>query len=90
MATKEERLMKERAKLRWCVHILGPDELVAKESYEAAEKHASELTDFLFSSDKPDVLCLPIVAMWPWSDAAHQDALAADATACAGTPPEPK
>lgn len=75
--TKEERLTKARAKILWCVHILGPDELIAKESYEAAEKHATELSDYLHGPDMPDtdVLCLPIVAMWPWSPEAHRAAL---------------
>lgn len=34
--TKEERLAKSRAKILWCVHILGPDELIPKESYALA------------------------------------------------------
>lgn len=75
--TKEERLSKARAKILWCVHILGPDDVIAKESYEAAEKHATELSDYIHGPDKPDlgVLCLPIVAMWPWSAEAHRAAL---------------
>lgn len=77
--TKEEKLSRQRAKILWCVHILGPDEMVAKESYEAAEKHARELTDALYESTPltGDILCLPIVAVWPWSADAHRTALAA-------------
>lgn len=73
-----ERLAQHRAKIRWCVHILGPDELVAKESYEAAEKHATELRDFMYGPSLPDldVMCLPIVAVWPHDAESHIEALA--------------
>lgn len=76
--TKEERLAKARAKVLWCVHILGPDDLIPAASYEAAEKHATELSDFMHGPDVPDldVLCLPIVAVWPYSAEAHRAALA--------------
>ena len=88
--TKEERLAKQRAKLLWCVHILGPDEMIPKESYEAAEKHATELIDFLHRAGAPDdVLCLPIVARWPWSDEAHRRELGrvrSSDTSCKGEP----
>lgn len=75
--TKEERLAKYRAKILWCVHILGPDELIAKASYEDAEKHARELSDFMHET-MPDtgVMCLPIVAVWPWTAEGHRQALA--------------
>lgn len=76
--TKEERLTKARAKILWCVHILGPDEMIAKASYEEAEKHATELSDFMHGPDVPDlgVLCLPIVAMWPHGETSHRVELA--------------
>lgn len=73
----KERLAQHRARLLWCVHILGPDELVAKESYEAAEKDATELREFMYGPDLPDldVMCLPIVAVWPGSAEEHAVAL---------------
>lgn len=76
--TKEERLTKSRAKILWCVHILGPDEMIAKESYAAAEKHATELSDYMHGPDVPDlgVMCLPIVAMWPHGETSHRVELA--------------
>ncbi|HVL61392.1 MAG TPA: hypothetical protein VM430_08290 [Microbacterium sp.] len=89
--TKEERLKKARAKILWCVHVLGPDEMIAKESYEAAEKHATELSDFMHGPHVPDlnVLCLPIVAVWPYGEQAHRDELAkAKAADCAGSATE--
>jgi len=72
-AAKEDRLRKQRKKLLWCVHILGPDELVAFATYEEAEAHAQRLIDYLYDPTVPehDVLCLPIVALWPWSAEAH-------------------
>lgn len=83
--TKEERLTRQRAKILWCVHILGPDELIAKESYEAAEKHATELSDYLHGTmPDHDVLCLPIVAMWPHGEDAHRAELAATRTSTNG------
>lgn len=74
MRTKEERLEATRAKLLWCVHILGPDELVAHESYAAAEKHAAELNDYMHDpANLPDldVMCLSIVAVWTGSAKDH-------------------
>ncbi len=74
MRTKEERLDRARGKLLWCVHILGPDDLVAHESYAAAEKHANELNDYMHDPDKPpdlDVMCLSIVAVWTGSAEEH-------------------
>ncbi len=86
--TKEERLAKQRAKIRWCVHILGPDEVIAKASYAEAEKHATELSDYMHGPDVPDldVMCLPIVAMWPWSAESHAAELAKSASDTSGTP----
>jgi hypothetical protein len=69
----KEMIAAQRAKLLWCVHVLGPDDLYAAPSYEAAEKHVEELTAALFTerTAKLDVLCLPIVAMWPYSPETH-------------------
>jgi hypothetical protein len=76
MKTKEERLARDRAKVRWCVHILGPDELIATKDYDAAEKRATELRDLVYG-EMPDldVMWLPIVAIWPYSDESHEAAL---------------
>lgn len=71
--TKEERLARSRAKLLWCVHILGPDELVAKESYAAAERYATELNDYMHGPNIPelDIMCLSLVAVWPHGAESH-------------------
>lgn len=78
--TKEDRLTRDRAKILWCVHVLGPDDLIAKASYDEAEKHATELRDFMYGPAMPfgefAPMCLPIVAMWPYSVDAHAKALA--------------
>lgn len=74
MRTKEERLKATRAKLLWCVHILGPDELIAHESYDDAEKHARELNEYMHDpANLPDldVMCLSIVAVWTGSAKEH-------------------
>lgn len=97
MTTNEqkERLARDRAKILWCVHVLGPDELIAKESYDAAEKHATELRDFMYGPAMPSSeytpMCLPIVAVWPWSADAHRAELAKERSAdTSSNPSEPK
>lgn len=57
----KELLAAQRAKVIWCVHVLGPDELHAMPSYEAAERHVEELVAALFTKRMADldVLCLP-------------------------------
>jgi hypothetical protein len=74
----KEMLAAQRAKLLWCVHVLGPDDLHAMPSYEAAEKNVEELIAALFTerTAKLDVLCLPIVAHWPYGAKSHAEALA--------------
>ena len=76
----EARLKRDRAKILWCFDIIGPDEVIPKESYEAAEKHATVLRDFMYGPSMPDSewapMCLPIVAMWPHSAKSHAEELA--------------
>ena len=73
----KEMLAAQRAKVLWCVHVLGPDDLLAMPSYDAAERHAAELIAALYTerTAKLDVLCLPIVATWPGSAETHRMAL---------------
>lgn len=77
----KEMLTAQRAKMLWCVHVLGPDELHAMPSYEAAEKNVEELIAYLFTerASKLNVLCLPVVATWPYSAEEHRKALEQDA-----------
>lgn len=78
MTTKEERLSAQRAKLRWCVHMLGPDELIPMASFEAAEKYADDMNNALHGRGEPmpDVLCLAQVVPCLWSREQHAEQLA--------------
>lgn len=75
----QRMLVAQRSKVRWCVHILGLDEVHAMPSYEAAEKNAADLVAALYNArtESLGVLCLPIVAPWPWSSDSHAQALQA-------------
>jgi hypothetical protein len=61
----------------WCVHILGPDDVLAAPSHEAAAVHARELNKAVLSlRDTPiDVLCFAYAAPWPHSRADHAEAV---------------
>lgn len=73
----KEILEAQRAKILWCVHVLGPDELHAMPNYEVAEQHAAKLIEAIYNERTAalDVLCLPIVAPWPHSAKTHAKAL---------------
>jgi hypothetical protein len=77
----KEMLAAQRAKILWCVHVLGPDEVHAMPDYETAAKNAEDLIACLFTEHtaKLDVLCLPIVTMWPHSAKAHAEDLKREA-----------
>ena len=58
----------------WCVHILGPDDVLAAPSHEAAAIHAHELNKALHNSKvskADDVLCFAYAAPWPYSREEH-------------------
>jgi len=61
----------------WCVHILGPDDVLAAPSHEAASIHARELNKSLHSRLQApnDILCFAYPAPWPHSPEAHAEAL---------------
>lgn len=73
----KDMLTGQRAKVRWCVHVLGPDEVHAMPSYDVAAKNVDDLIVALFTERTAalDVLCLPVVAVWPHSDASHREDL---------------
>jgi hypothetical protein len=72
-----DMLAAQRAKVRWCVRVLGPDEVHAMPSHDVAEKNVADLVAALFNERTAslDVLCLPVVAVWPWGEAAHREDL---------------
>lgn len=57
----------------WCVHILGPDDVLAAPSHEAAATHARELNKAVHSKSSvpDDVLCFAYAAPWPHGTEAH-------------------
>lgn len=68
-------------KVLWCCHVLGPDDLHAAPSYEAALAHATALNAAIDGrvAEHPelaDVLCKAVPALWPWSPEGHASALA--------------
>jgi hypothetical protein len=70
-----------RAKVLWCMHVLGPDDLHAARSYDDAQRMVDDLTAHLVARGYigGDVFILPIVAVWPYS--AQQHAAAVEAAA---------
>jgi hypothetical protein len=75
--TVQEEIDKQRAKVLWCTHVLGPDEVHAMPDYATAEQNVAELAMALYTPRTAalDVLCLPIVAVWPHSERAHREDL---------------
>lgn len=57
----------------WCVHILGPDDVLAAPCHDAAVVHARELNKALHGrpSTPNDVLCFAYAAPWPYSAESH-------------------
>lgn len=76
MTTNEK--IEANANLRlWCVHVLGPDDVMAAPSHDAAVVHARELNKAVFSRVEPhdDVLCFAYAAPWPYSADSHAESL---------------
>jgi hypothetical protein len=63
--------------LLWCVHVLGPDDVLAAPSHDAAATHAHELNKAVLGrvSAPDDVLCFAYAAPWPYSAEAHTEAV---------------
>lgn len=61
----------------WCVHVLGPDDVYAAPSHDAAVIHAHELNKALHGrlSTDNDILCFAYAAPWPYSATAHADSV---------------
>jgi hypothetical protein len=86
----------------WCCHVIGPDDLYAAKSFEAAKAHADALNAALdrnteLHPELSDILCRAVPALWPWSPEAHaeglaklQEAEARRGTVAAGDAPTPR
>ncbi len=60
----------------WCVHILGPDDVLAAPSHDAAVVHARELNKAVHARPAvDDVLCFAYAAPWPHSKDEHAEAV---------------
>lgn len=61
----------------WCVHVLGPDDVLAAPSHDAAATHARELNKVFHGRARAtdDVLCFAYAAPWPYSQTSHADAV---------------
>lgn len=70
--TTAERIEENANLALWCVHTLGPDDVMAAPSHLAAVTHAHELNKAVFGRREPnDVLCFSYAAPWPHSKDAH-------------------
>lgn len=63
----------------WCVHVIGPDDVCAAPSHDAAVAHAHELNKKLHGrkGTPDDILCFAYAAPWPHSPESHVEALKA-------------
>ena len=59
----------------WCVHVLGPDDVHAMPSHDAAVISARELNKAIHGkAEAPeDILCFAYAAPWPHSAEAHAE-----------------
>jgi hypothetical protein len=70
MSSGSEKVQKNANLVLWCVHVLGPDDLLAAPSHEAASIFAAKLNERLHNrANAPDdVLAFAYAAPWPWHD----------------------
>jgi hypothetical protein len=76
MSTKEK--IEANADLTlWCVHILGPDDVLAAPNHDAAVVHARELNKAVHgrANSPSDVICFAYAAPWPHSNEQHAEAV---------------
>ena len=61
----------------WGVHVLGPDDVHAAPSHEAAAVHAHEMNKALHGKvgAPDDVLCFAYAAPWPHSRDSHAESV---------------
>jgi hypothetical protein len=71
--TLSEKIEANANLVLWCVHVLGPDDVMAAPSHDAAATHARELNKAVHSgvSAGNDVLTFAYAAPWPYSPEDH-------------------
>ncbi len=59
----------------WCVHVLGPDDVLAAPCHEAAAVRAREMNKAFHRDIKrvDDILCFAYAAPWPHSKKNHAE-----------------
>lgn len=64
----------------WCVHIEGPDDFLAAESKEAAEREASAINAYIQQSGEGhrDAPVRAVAMEWPFTPESHARALESD------------
>lgn len=77
MTTLNERIENNADLIFWCVHILGPDDVLAAPSHLAAVVRAREINQATHRKvDTPaDILCFAYAAPWPHDAQSHFDGL---------------
>ncbi len=62
----------------WCMHVLGPDDVIPMVSYSDALKTSKEHNQALFElidQDQNNILCFAYPAPWPHDAQSHADAM---------------
>ena len=75
--TLSEKIEANADLIKWCVHIIGPDDVLAAPSHDAAVVHARELNKALHGrvTAPNDVLHFAYAAPWPHSAEDHAEAV---------------
>ena len=71
-----ERIEANANLIPWCVHILGPDDVIAAPSRAAAAEYADRTNRVLFGNAGEtfaDVMCFVYAAPWPHSKENHAE-----------------
>lgn len=74
--TTNEKIEANADMVLWCVHVLGPDDVLAAPCHEAAVIQAREYNKAIHrNTTKQDVLCFAYAAPWPYSKEQHAEAV---------------
>jgi hypothetical protein len=73
--TLNEKIEANADLVLWCVHILGPDDVLAAPNHDAAVIHARVLNQSLHRrvNTPNDILCFAYAAPWPHSKESHAE-----------------
>lgn len=75
--TGDEKIEANANLIKWCVHVLGADDVIAAPSHAAAEVRAREINHAVLGrvSTPNDVLCFAYAAPWPYSEETHAESV---------------